>query len=294
MPTLPLDDPTTRAAADDPAPADVVRFRAATFDEAVALAAAEYGDQVDVVEANRVRRGGIGGFFATELGVEIAVRPPAPTGPQTEPQIATAEASTGVIDRLLAQAEATERAAAPSAAFADVLARELGPTSPKPAADGDTIADWSHEVFRRLAIPEPARGPEPPAPESPAPGPSAGGSTEAAVGSTGTRATTEPPAPTKQPAAKKPAAKKPTSKAAAPKKGSSARRSTRTTPATHAVADTATVELVAHSTTQLLAQLANVPAAQTPGTATVAVKVTLPTGAAVELTATLTSPDQSA
>jgi hypothetical protein len=50
------------------------RFRAATIDEALAQVRASLGDDAQIVEANRIRRGGIGGFFATELGVEVVAR----------------------------------------------------------------------------------------------------------------------------------------------------------------------------------------------------------------------------
>ena len=51
------------------------RFRASTYDEALAAAIDELGAGIQVVEANRIRRGGLGGFFATDLGVEITVVP---------------------------------------------------------------------------------------------------------------------------------------------------------------------------------------------------------------------------
>ncbi len=49
------------------------RFRAATIDAALADARAALGGDVRIVEANRIRRGGVGGFFATDLGVELVV-----------------------------------------------------------------------------------------------------------------------------------------------------------------------------------------------------------------------------
>ena len=50
-----------------------MRFRAATLDEAVMLAEQSLGSRTRVIEANQLRRGGIGGFFASDLGVEISV-----------------------------------------------------------------------------------------------------------------------------------------------------------------------------------------------------------------------------
>lgn len=52
---------------------DTMSFRAASLDEAVALAEESLGAPVRVVAANRIRRGGIGGFFAADLGVEVSV-----------------------------------------------------------------------------------------------------------------------------------------------------------------------------------------------------------------------------
>lgn len=52
---------------------ETMSFRAATLDEAIALAERSLGARVRVVAANRIRRGGIGGFFAADLGVEVSV-----------------------------------------------------------------------------------------------------------------------------------------------------------------------------------------------------------------------------
>jgi hypothetical protein len=52
------------------------RFRASTIDTALANARAYLGPHVEIVDANRIRRGGVGGFFATDLGVELVVRVP--------------------------------------------------------------------------------------------------------------------------------------------------------------------------------------------------------------------------
>lgn len=70
------------------------RFRAATYDGAVAAAIAELGQNIQVVEANRIRRGGLGGFFATDLGVEIVVTAHAGSEQQIEPPRAAAGSPT--------------------------------------------------------------------------------------------------------------------------------------------------------------------------------------------------------
>ncbi|MEM9042946.1 MAG: hypothetical protein AAGD33_23930, partial [Actinomycetota bacterium] len=89
-----LHTPSDRAdtAGSDPAAPDAANhrtFRAATLDEAVAAARSELGAEVELVEAHRVRRGGLGGFFATDLGVEIVAAPsrrrPSATRPASAP-----------------------------------------------------------------------------------------------------------------------------------------------------------------------------------------------------------------
>lgn len=50
------------------------RFRAPTVEQALTDARAELGPDVEVLDASRIRRGGVGGFFATDLGVEVAIR----------------------------------------------------------------------------------------------------------------------------------------------------------------------------------------------------------------------------
>jgi predicted Fe-Mo cluster-binding NifX family protein len=58
---------------------DTLRFRAPSLEEAVALAEQSLGTRVRVVAANRIRRGGVGGFFAADLGVEVIVTPASET-----------------------------------------------------------------------------------------------------------------------------------------------------------------------------------------------------------------------
>ena len=53
------------------------RFRGSSYDEALAAAQAELGENIRVIGADKIRRGGLGGFFATDLGVEVAVAPAA-------------------------------------------------------------------------------------------------------------------------------------------------------------------------------------------------------------------------
>lgn len=70
-----LHQPSDTATAEGSAEAGTAahRFRGSSYELALATATKELGDGVRVVEASRIRRGGLGGFFATDLGVEIAV-----------------------------------------------------------------------------------------------------------------------------------------------------------------------------------------------------------------------------
>lgn len=70
-------------------------FRAATLDAAVEAARAELGPDVELIEAHRVRRGGLGGFFATDLGVEIIAAPSAATTPAASTPSQPASATDG-------------------------------------------------------------------------------------------------------------------------------------------------------------------------------------------------------
>lgn len=76
-----------------------MRFRAATVDEALEDATTQLGRPVEILEANRIRRGGVAGFFATDLGVEIVVTPTdtaAPTGRLGVPAAERANSATPV------------------------------------------------------------------------------------------------------------------------------------------------------------------------------------------------------
>lgn len=94
------------------------KFRASTLDEAVAEARAELGAEVELVEAHRVRRGGLGGFFATDLGVEITAMRRRPADVAGAAGGATGGRVVTGLDRLIEQAGAvdgTDSMAAPAA-----------------------------------------------------------------------------------------------------------------------------------------------------------------------------------
>lgn len=117
-------------------------FRASTLDEAVAEARSELGTEVELIEAHRVRRGGLGGFFATDLGVEITAvsrrTASAPTGDAEKDH--TASIVTG-LDRLIEHADASDRASA-------VVAQ------PEPHAPQETVQDSHPFAEQMMAIEE--------------------------------------------------------------------------------------------------------------------------------------------
>ncbi len=98
---------------------DTMRFRAPTLEEAIALAETSLGARVRVVAANRIRRGGIGGFFASDLGVEVTVALDDETMEQA-------------LERIVAESAADERTQ-----FESRLAQQLGV---RPASLGSSAA----------------------------------------------------------------------------------------------------------------------------------------------------------
>lgn len=67
-------------------------YRAETLDAAMEAARRELGPGVRVISADRLRRGGVGGFFATEIGVEIVCE---------GADEATANGAAGVLEQLV-------------------------------------------------------------------------------------------------------------------------------------------------------------------------------------------------
>ncbi len=130
-------------------------FRGATLDEAIEAAEAELGPRVRVLAANHIRRGGIGGFFASDLGVEITVAVEKETAEEALGRIVEETASqererwreriTGadVADGADVAAESTDRAAstertASTPSFADTM-HWVDPTSPAPVNSSPAV-----------------------------------------------------------------------------------------------------------------------------------------------------------
>jgi hypothetical protein len=158
-------------------------FDAPTLDEAMARVRAELGPDAEVVEASRVRRGGVGGFFAREW-VEIVARPAttspaatpsAPAPPPVPPALPTEPASSvlDIVERVneierSAAAETTIDLTEPSTereTFGDVLRRIVeqaqteaaAPTAPPaaaPAAAPPTAAPTAAPAVRETEVRE--------------------------------------------------------------------------------------------------------------------------------------------
>lgn len=117
------------------------RFEAATLEEALEQARREAGPEATAVEANRVRRGGVGGFFAKQY-VEVVVE----VAEATAPTIAPAPGLAGMLEAADAEEAVTFTAPAPvatptlsteQAGFQDLvlrLAKEQAPSIPSTTA----------------------------------------------------------------------------------------------------------------------------------------------------------------
>jgi hypothetical protein len=146
MPSQPTADPET------------MRFRAPTLEEAIATAERSLGARVIVTEANRIRRGGIGGFFAADMGVEVVVS-------------LADESMDEALERLVTESEADERSTWQERRSRDrAITRSIPAVVPdaEPAPEGvdsPALAPFAEEarrdalrreLARRLAIPHDA------------------------------------------------------------------------------------------------------------------------------------------
>jgi hypothetical protein len=117
-------------------------FEAPTVEEALEEVAAELGSDARILGAEKVRRGGIFGFFAREL---IQVR----ALPSASPEADEATAAPGGVEGVLAQL--SQRHNAQERIFADALRRQLRPPTSAPAVE-------AREKRLRGEGPQPAQG----------------------------------------------------------------------------------------------------------------------------------------
>jgi hypothetical protein len=133
VPHLPTSEPTT-----DPVDGATLVAEAATAEAALAEVHDQLGPDARILDARRVHRGGIGGFFAKET-VQLHAAPGLPTTPSSPPAASmpsSPPASSSLsmpIDRLLVDVEE----APDTVDFATFLKAQLrGPTStPQPASE---------------------------------------------------------------------------------------------------------------------------------------------------------------
>ncbi len=112
---MPKRDKTPKKNTAPDAGTGTVTIEADSVEEAMHRLATEVGDSAEIVDARKVQRGGIGGFFAKER-VQLTARAGTPS--QDEPD--AVEGLAGVLDRMTRDAEAQETQ------FATMLRRELG------------------------------------------------------------------------------------------------------------------------------------------------------------------------
>ncbi len=124
------------------------RFDGTDLETLLATVRAELGDDVTITEANRVRSGGFGGFFAKEtfeVVVEVPDSPVGDHGARQQPQ-ALPEPARSILD-LVEQASNAESAATTSASrsegFEALLARSAGwPAPPTESTTDELAAQW--------------------------------------------------------------------------------------------------------------------------------------------------------
>jgi hypothetical protein len=113
------------------------RFRAATVEDALRQASELLGEDAEIIEANRIRRGGIGGFFATELGVEVLAQSAADTVSRrssVEPSAPGADSEHALLGR-------SARSARPGGSVPDT-GPATGPATDYGAVPGRGRAAW--------------------------------------------------------------------------------------------------------------------------------------------------------
>lgn len=159
MPQSTLDAPPTAPVTDD------VLVEAPTAEQALAEVNARLGPDASIVEASKVLRGGVGGFFAREV-VQLRARghdpdqPAAPTA--VEPPHTTTTGDETGLERLLAGITSDVDAAERS--FGDVLRRQLaddGPDLPGGPPLSRAAVRSADDPVARAAQPPPAPEPMP-------------------------------------------------------------------------------------------------------------------------------------
>ena len=132
------------------------RFRGGSYEEALAEAESELGEHIRVIGADRIRRGGLGGFFATDLGVEVAVVPVAADERPTPKSIAWGSETERAVsdldwDELMRRVEADDhpddqrRAARPDRALRDPASVGLDHLLDEAERSDRSLSSWARE-----------------------------------------------------------------------------------------------------------------------------------------------------
>lgn len=137
-------------------PEEPITFRAASLDEAIELAEKSLGSRARVVAANQLRRGGIGGFFASDLGVEISVVVDDETVEEALARIVH-DAAAEEHDEWLGRDELSVIDMAPTVRFEDALRAFEAETS---AMHTDLVNEFRPQLPTRVhRVPRPADAP---------------------------------------------------------------------------------------------------------------------------------------
>ena len=131
-----------------PMPAEPTTIEAPTLEEALSQVAAALGPDAEIVEAQKVHRGGVGGFFAKEV-VQLTARPAEPSdapdpAPATLDELVSAadDAETGFHELFKEQLEGT----APQDAGDDPAPVAVGPLA-QPQIESATAVTASTDTF---------------------------------------------------------------------------------------------------------------------------------------------------
>lgn len=118
-------------------------FTAETLEDALADARRELGDSIKVVSANRLRRGGVGGFFAREIGVEVQVEASGSTK-------SSVKDVAGLIERLVSERSDT---LVPAASVPREDSASTLPSSRKttPKETPNPARDWAQKAADRVS-----------------------------------------------------------------------------------------------------------------------------------------------
>jgi hypothetical protein len=143
---------------DTPTSDALVTIEATTVEEAMERLAAEVGPEAEIVDAQKVHRGGLGGFFAKEK-VMLTARAATTTQETTSPSPAT-DGLGGALASL------TEAASAQDVAFGELLQREMSTgTNDIGLTTFLEAVGWDRADVAATAVPGPVASEDPAVPE---------------------------------------------------------------------------------------------------------------------------------